>query len=481
MIYHQIKTNQAKELEVSNYQYNGVAGSGKTRKMVEIALELAEQNSILVICFNKKLQTELSSVLYHENITVSTFHGLANKHNTRKIGYPFSYSSIKKLTDLNNRESTVLSKILTLYTSSEYTINEFIKNLFNSELKEYVEEIKCIKNSDNKETDLLNLMVLVIKDYHDNNSTNHDLYLKEYQLSKPKVNYDYVFVDEYQDLNPVMVDIIEGYNKPLYIFGDKNQKIYSFRNSTGIFSKPFTQYELIKTNRCPTNIVEYANRYLDILGTSMESNIKGGEVVIYDQLPVIKENTTVISNYNFSAVETVLYYGEKVNLVLDIDIKISQIQDMYNFVNKIGIPPNHLKYFTGEESLIKFYKETENMSMLTALKCAKMIKSWEQFEGYLSFYDESLLVLTITNVFIAKGLEWDNVIIADDFEDINEAKNQLTYDPIRFIYVAMTRAKKRLHLPEYLSIDVKPKYRFLEDSSDIIQQKVNELKVQKNK
>ena len=95
----------------------------------------------------------------------------------------------------------------------------------------------------------------------------------------------------------------------------------------------------------------------------------------------------------------------------------------------------------------------------------------------LDHFDENQPTLSVTNVFISKGLEWDNVIIARDFTDLESTSyKKLTYDPVRFLYTAITRCKKKLWIPVYLNkLVIKPICEFLPDTSDLIAQKENEL------
>lgn len=64
--------------------------------------------------------------------------------------------------------------------------------------------------------------------------------------------------------------------------------------------------------------------------------------------------------------------------------------------------------------------------------------------------------LVLTTAHKAKGLDWDYVSIAEDFEVLAETEADLAVDPlaaieeqeINLLYVAATRAKKRLQLNE---------------------------------
>lgn len=59
--------------------------------------------------------------------------------------------------------------------------------------------------------------------------TTHDAYVKNWQLSKPVLNYDYIMFDEAQDENPVLLHVILSQKCQKIFVGDKFQSIYQFR------------------------------------------------------------------------------------------------------------------------------------------------------------------------------------------------------------------------------------------------------------
>ncbi|MGL6448618.1 ATP-binding domain-containing protein [Aeromonas veronii] len=50
-----------------------------------------------------------------------------------------------------------------------------------------------------------------------------------------------------------------------------------------------------------------------------------------------------------------------------------------------------------------------------------------------------------------KGREWDNVVIADDYEYVLSRENADRDSELSILYVAITRAKKNVYIPESLS------------------------------
>lgn len=61
---------------------------------------------------------------------------------------------------------------------------------------------------------------------------SHDMYLKQWALSRPQLRYSTILYDEAQDANPVIVRVLqEQEHAQLVVVGDRRQAIYGFRGS----------------------------------------------------------------------------------------------------------------------------------------------------------------------------------------------------------------------------------------------------------
>ena len=80
----------------------------------------------------------------------------------------------------------------------------------------------------------------------------HDTYQKLYQLSKPVLPYDIIYLDEAQDSSPVVLDIIkqQEHCKVVYV-GDTYQSIYAFRQAVNAMEKI----------KAPTKVLSKSFRY----------------------------------------------------------------------------------------------------------------------------------------------------------------------------------------------------------------------------
>lgn len=82
--------------------------------------------------------------------------------------------------------------------------------------------------------------------------------------------YQYVFVDEVQDINSIQYDIIQLFNTNMFLVGDAKQSIYRFRGSNPEFinnrEKYFSNYETfyLKYNyRSSKAVIDKANEFID--------------------------------------------------------------------------------------------------------------------------------------------------------------------------------------------------------------------------
>lgn len=129
--------------------------------------------------------------------------------------------------------------------------------------------------------------------------------------------YDYVFIDEFQDTSQLQYAILKEYmqgSKVTFIYGDDDQGIYSFRGSdNNIILKNIHEDFKIKIHRlsynyrCGSNIVDFVKKSIENNKHRYEKEIKafrqGGEVKVVENSDVtelidivkksIKENKTV--------------------------------------------------------------------------------------------------------------------------------------------------------------------------------------------
>lgn len=266
------------ELEWKNYDQNqrlviqdnsdvilveAYPGSGKTHTLLGRVKRLVDDNPLLlpkmiIITFTKKAGEELRDKIKKlvpggEPYFVGTFHGLAyrelssllssglsllDQHDEGKLIKDIGIGLVKK-GKINSNLLPILDKYGDMayqVSSTRYPtkLDDFCSR---NGLVEYNKEFKLLIEEYHKEKEKMELI-----DFNDL-MTQFYLKLKNNKLSKLE-SIDYLFFDEYQDVNPIQNQILKELNNRgihLMVVGDPRQSIYSFRGSEVGFINNFTK------------------------------------------------------------------------------------------------------------------------------------------------------------------------------------------------------------------------------------------------
>lgn len=229
--------------EKKNFLLSGGAGSGKTYSLVQIIKEVINLNPISkVVCitYTNAAVKEIEQRISNNNLSVSTIHDFLWSTIS-----PFKNEMKKSLLEIINDPS---SKIRNPNGDSEYT-NDFLDGI---QYKEYVR----ISNGEISHDEVLIL-------------ANH-MYKKYPRLCDiVKDKYEYIFVDEYQDTSPLVIEILleflqKGNRKNVIgLFGDSMQAIYD--DGVGdvnkyISSGIINEVKKVQNRRNPESVIELANK-----------------------------------------------------------------------------------------------------------------------------------------------------------------------------------------------------------------------------
>lgn len=272
----------------------------------------------------------------------------------------------------------------------------------------------------------------------------HQHYLKAWQLSGPVINADYIFFDEAQDANPVMLACVVGQeNAQKILVGDSQQQIYEFTGAvnalqkTGIENKAF----LSQSFRFGPAIANEANRVLAALNA--ELRLKGLES-IPSSVGDADQPDCFLSRTNATAVRRMIEEGgrfRKAHLMgggMDIKMFCEAAQKLQN-----GQPTDHrdLALFSSWSALQE-YIDTDsfgfelrlNTRLVDDFGADTILRTLENMPS-----NEKWAQLVVSTAHKAKGREWRVVELADDFP-IPEDGAPLEEAELRLVHVALTRA-----------------------------------------
>jgi superfamily I DNA/RNA helicase len=466
-----------------------VAGSGKTTALLEYAKKREGEGFMLYLAFNRAIKEEILRKLRLNNqndiptLWVETAHSLAYRSLFKKKESPLildlSLSSIKNYFHLSDTDSTN-SYLLARHTKDFF--DTFCQSTHKriSDL-DYTEKLTPRKGLSfvQKNYDQLERQVKWIFDKMSDTKIpiTHDFYLKKYQLSNPKLSFDWILFDEGQDASPVMLDIFMNQEATKLIVGDEHQQIYGWRSAINSLSTTdFPKLNLQKSFRCPASVTDYAKEVIawkkhvfpnfdindfEMIPRSVLSNSES-----QDQ----KKTHAVIARTHLGLIQTAiewLFESKKVNSVafegdfeqylkLDDGSSISQLVNLNNKASR-------KKEFWHDWKQIE---ETAAVSQDRSLKrLVELVKKYgNELPDLLDRLQNRITEphkadITFTTAHKGKGLEWDTVYLQNDFvsekqilkatetktgKPISEARKQNINEEINILYVALTRAREEV-------------------------------------
>ncbi len=462
-----------------------VAGSGKTTALLEYAKKREGEGFMLYLAFNRAIKEEILRKLRLSGqndiptLWVETAHSLAYRSLFKKKKSPLvldlSLSSIKNYFHLSEREATN-SYLLARHTkdffdafcqSTETHISNF----------DYTEKLTPRKGLSfvQKNYDQLERQVkwLFEKMSDTQIPITHDFYLKKYQLSNPKLSFDWILFDEGQDASPVMLDIFMNQEATRLIVGDEHQQIYGWRSAINSLSNTdFPSLNLQKSFRCPAVVTDFAKEVV-----AWKKHIfPNFEANNFEMIPRSasfhqdKKMHAVIARTHLGLIQTAiewLFESKKVSSIafegnFEQYLKLEDGSSIAQLLNLKSKASRKKAFFYDWKQI----EETAAASQDRSLKrLVELVKKYgnelpsllEQLQNRITQPHKA--DITFTTAHKGKGLEWDIVYLQNDFvkeaqilkatqtktgKPISEARQQAINEEINILYVALTRAREEV-------------------------------------
>ncbi len=326
------------------------AGSGKTRVICSriawlILNEYVAPSSILAVTFTNKAAKEMKERIekyigYNRSkyITVSTFHAFCAKF-LRIYADEAGFNSSFSIYDDNDQKSLLKDILRQLNVPdkllSVQTVKSKIDKIKNKGLtpEEYLVEVKAglediqnekklsFKNFGEEQYDphlIQKIYAYYQKKLKQQNAMDfNDLLLVMYCLISTKPNvlqslqnrFQYFLIDEFQDTNPIqfkLINLLSSHTSNLFIVGDDDQSIYSWRGAE------------------PSFILNFDKMFDDVKTYKLEENYRSSNTIIEAATGIIKNNRTRAAKTLF----TTKTNGDKV--------KVKACEDPYTEANYIA-------------------------------------------------------------------------------------------------------------------------------------------------
>lgn len=299
---------------------------------------------------------------------------------------------------------------------------------------------------------------------------DHDHYLKIWALTQPKIETDFLLLDEAQDTNPVVeqVFLAQRDHAQLVMVGDSAQAIYHWRGARDVMTGfDGTAMALSQSFRFGPSLAQEANRWLAIADAPIR--LRGSDAVPTELGPITRPGA-VLCRTNVGAMNQVMrLMAEGLCVGLSgggdsLRALALAAQDL-----KDGRRTSHpeLVLFATWGDLQDYASHDPSGRDLQPLVDLVDTHGTDAILSAVSrLVPENGAEVTVSTAHKAKGREWGRVKIAGDFlppkeSNQKDAAGKPLPGPIddaeaRLAYVAVTRTRKRLDLGGLSWIDHHP-------------------------
>lgn len=408
---------------------------------------------------HKKYNSKLIETYSYENWEGNLLKNLEeklhkNKVEFSKIDYPKIYERLinnKKLDDLGNVIG-IIERFINLFKTNGFNINDDGDDVSEDKFNEILKEIKYNENG----LKTRNIFLFdIIKDIYDlyvqkegidfNDMINNPIKLLKANCELK--DYDYIFVDEYQDTSysryRLLKEIVDRTNAKLIVVGDDWQSIYSF---SGCQIDLFTEFEdyfdyskefKIQNNyRNSKDLINVTSKFILKNKSQTEKELKSDKK--YPKKPI------KLAKYNKSKDFSLIF------------------EDMIKEIN--------YNYPDGEILILGRYNEDFKYVIIPGLFETENFYDYEEVlnkQGFLEikYLEDQTIKIKFRTIHKSKGLESDNVILIGlKYKDpkgfpskikddsiiqyvLNKTKEDTLYaEERRLFYVALTRSRNNVYL-----------------------------------
>lgn len=466
--------------------------SGKTFTMLNY-VKAKPNEKILFLVYNKEMSLDFSRKIKEDksitNVHVSTIHSIAYRWYIKKYGK----RSFKNISVVDIKQ--IINKKLDY---GDLSLIKFYYNMFLASDVSTVYDLNPVKDSDVR---LFKYVDDVFNFYKHNNTIQHNVYLKLFQLSGGKIDgYDTILADECNDHNMCMLSILKNnMDKKIIMVGDPLQNLNAFNYTVDgltymIDNCGFKKYTLSMSFRISDNIAEIASKFLSYMYDT-KIRFYGCKDTIIKKIDLNKANKDtfqvhLLCRNKLGGLNEILELfqknkNKKIYYVGGLEgFGLNEIENLLNYNGNIYLGGK--KFHISE--LRKLKKDAIENDSIIDTEISKAISLYDfgmkhkeelillRYNEVTKREDADIIVQTAHS---SKGGTFKNVYLAKDFNPIEDIKKELSIfkdneymynvlkSEINLLYVAMTRPTDTLYLNEALNKKDKQKDRFLVDDKII--------------
>ncbi|MFJ7593371.1 UvrD-helicase domain-containing protein [Streptomyces sp. NPDC097617] len=447
------------------------AGTGKTTTLALLAARTQRRGRYLA--FNKAIAVD-AATRFPANVTCRTAHSLAyaavgHRYQTR-LGGPRQPSwkagtALGITKPVRVGDSDVSARVLSHIVLK--TISRFCHSADTAISGRHIPRIRGLERRSEFEQLADAVMPFALKAWTDLQNPEqgsirfeHDHYLKVWALTEPRIEADFLLLDEAQDTNPVVEQVFNAQrgHAQLVMVGDSAQAIYGWRGATDVMTRfDGTPLALTQSFRFGPHLAREANRWLALAGAPIR--LQGTET-IPTRLDTVETPDAVLCRTNIGAMTQVLAHlqaGSRVALTGGGDSLRSLALAARDLKN--GRPTSHpeLLLFSSWGELQDYAAyDPAGADLQPFVDLIDTHTPDALLVAVSQLVDEQHAKVTVSTAHKAKGREWPTVQIGNDFKppkdaEESDAQGRPVPGPIddaeaRLAYVAVTRARSCLDL-----------------------------------
>jgi len=293
----------------------------------------------------------------------------------------------------------------------------------------------------------------------------HDGYLKLWAMGQPTFPADLVMLDEAQDSNPVLLDALQRSGVPVIYVGDPHQQIYSFRRAINAMASVSDErsFRLSRSFRFGAAIAALANRLLALLGERHPLVGAGGdgEVKVEGYPEAIDGPHAVLCRTNASLIVELFDADRQqrpVHIIGGTAELLRLIDDAAMLQAGVGPVSGPFFGFNQWSEVVEFVEEHggELRPFVRIIEAHGIPMIRDALHRVKPTESDATCVLATGHK--SKGREWDVVRLAEDFRLLRAPADHEPQpaddEEVRLLYVAATRARRKLLLPATLLRDL---------------------------
>ncbi|MCB1875792.1 MAG: UvrD-helicase domain-containing protein [Chromatiales bacterium] len=436
------------------------AGTGKTFTLVEYA-KARPKEPMLYLAFNRSIRREAERK-FPKNVTCLTSHAPAY----RSIGVAYKDKLVEDSRPREWVEALRLDRIVAAGESYllAHQALQCLKNWLASD-REALDERSIVPLRRGTSPFADSLVVATANDGwqrmvdHADSAVGmtHDGYLKLYQLSKPVWPYQRILFDEAQDANPVTTDLVLRQRAHKVFVGDPHQQIYGFRGADDALEKLNAEETLYLSGswRFGPHVAGIANVLLArFKGETVRVKGLGGadEIASVDR----QQPHTILCRGNASIfTAAIANMDAHPHFVGGINgYRLDRLLSAHDLRVGESVRDPYLASFRDWQEFSDIAETTDDREALSLIRICERYQ--DGLPGLIGAVRRNASPtpqgagVTLSTGHKAKGLEWDQVRLASDFPDLLDEEQapaqagDLEDEEINLIYVAATRAKRRL-------------------------------------